>query len=152
MRACLLGRKDLLGMNNIQSSSRSKFYSSLFDYAYELEYGCVLIMFIVFELVLSLVLCSWYVHHCSSLFIRLVWLGFVDTVFGHISFDVYLELIKNRSADEATVTSLKGSCRWRWLPMRKLLNKTKSRGGDVFVPMISISVCRWPQQMICRWL
>jgi len=58
MRACLLGRKDLLGMNNIQSSSRSKFYSSLLDYAYELEYGCVLIMFIVFELVLSLVLCS----------------------------------------------------------------------------------------------
>jgi len=33
-------------MNNIQSSSMSKFYLSLYGYAYELEYGCVLIMFI----------------------------------------------------------------------------------------------------------
>ena len=40
-------------MNNIQPSSMSKFYSYLYDYAYELEYGCVLIMFIVYELVLS---------------------------------------------------------------------------------------------------
>ena len=56
-------------MNNIQSSSMSKFYSSLYDYAYELEYGCVLIMFIVYELVLSS--CAMFLI-CSSLFIRLL--------------------------------------------------------------------------------
>ena len=43
----------------------SKFYSSLYDYAYELEYGCVLIMFIVYELVLSS--CAMFLI-CSSLF------------------------------------------------------------------------------------
>jgi hypothetical protein len=52
-------------MNNIQSSSMSKFYLSLYDYAYELEYGCVLIMFIVYELVLSS--CAMFLI-CSSLF------------------------------------------------------------------------------------
>ena len=43
----------------------SKFYLSLYDYAYELEYGCVLIMFIVYELVLSS--CAMFLV-CSSLF------------------------------------------------------------------------------------
>jgi len=52
-------------MNNIQSSCMSKFYSSLYDYAYELEYDCVLIMFIVYELVLSF--CAMFLI-CSSLF------------------------------------------------------------------------------------
>ena len=52
-------------MNNIQSSSMNKFYLSLYDYAYELEYGCVLIMFIVYELVLSS--CAMFLI-CSSLF------------------------------------------------------------------------------------
>jgi len=52
-------------MNNIQSSSVSNFYSSLYDYAYELEYGCVLIVFIVYELVLSS--CAMFLI-CSSLF------------------------------------------------------------------------------------
>ena len=52
-------------MNNIQSSSTSMFYSSLYDYAYELEYGCVFIMFIVYELVLSP--CAMFLI-CSSLF------------------------------------------------------------------------------------
>ena len=52
-------------MNNIQSSSMSKFYLSLYDYAYELEYGCVLIMFIVYELVLSS--CAMFLI-CSSMF------------------------------------------------------------------------------------
>jgi len=52
-------------MNNIQSSSMSKFYLSLYDYAYELDYGCVLIMFIVYELVLSS--CAMFLI-CSSLF------------------------------------------------------------------------------------
>jgi len=37
--------------------------------------------------------------------------GDVDTVFGHVSFDAYLWLVKYKSADEATVTSLQGSCR-----------------------------------------
>jgi len=36
--------------------------------------------------------------------------------------------------------------------MKRQLNATKSRGGDVFVPMTSINVCRWPQQEVCRWL
>ena len=43
----------------------SKFYLSLYDYAYELEYGCVLIMPIVYELVLSS--CAMFLI-CSSLF------------------------------------------------------------------------------------
>jgi len=52
-------------MNNIQSSSMSKFYLSLCDYTFELEYDCVLIMFIVYELVLSF--CAMFLI-CSSLF------------------------------------------------------------------------------------
>jgi len=35
----------------------------------------------------------------------------VDTIFGYISSDAYMGLVKYRSADEATVTSLHGSCR-----------------------------------------
>ena len=38
---------------------------------------------------------------------------FVDTIFGHVSLDANLGLVKYRSTDEATVTSLQGSCRWR---------------------------------------
>jgi len=56
-------------MNNIQSSSMSTFYSSLYDYAYELEYGCVLIMFIVYDLVLSS--CAMFLICSSLLFIVL---------------------------------------------------------------------------------
>jgi len=52
--------------------------------------------------------------------------------------------VKYRSAGWAMVTSLQGSCRWGWLPTRRQLNMTKSRRGDVFMPMISIGVCRWP--------
>ena len=37
----------------------------------------------------------------------------VDTVFGHVSLDTHLELMKRRSADWAMVASLQGSCRWR---------------------------------------
>ena len=65
-------------MNNIQSSSMSKFYLSLYDYAYELQYGCVLIMFIVYELILSscamFLICSslfFIVHHISMIRIRI---------------------------------------------------------------------------------
>jgi len=65
-------------VNNIQSSSMSKFYSSLYDYAYELEYGCVLIMFVVYELVLSsCAMCliysslSFIVHQISMIRIRI---------------------------------------------------------------------------------
>ena len=35
----------------------------------------------------------------------------VDTIFGHVSLDTHLELMKCRSADGAMVTSLQGSCR-----------------------------------------
>jgi len=65
-------------MNNIQSSSMSKLYLSLYDYAYELEYDCVLIMFIVYELVLSsyamFLICStlfFIVHQISMIRIRI---------------------------------------------------------------------------------
>ena len=54
-------------MNNIQSSSMNKFYSSLYDYACELEYGCVLIMFIVYELGLSS--CAMFLIFSSLFFI-----------------------------------------------------------------------------------
>jgi hypothetical protein len=37
----------------------------------------------------------------------------VDTVFGHVSLDTHLELMKHRSADWVMVASLQGSCRWR---------------------------------------
>jgi len=56
-------------MNHIQFSSMSKFYSSLYDYSYEVEYGYVLIMFIVYEPILSS--CAMFLI-CLSLFLRLV--------------------------------------------------------------------------------
>ena len=56
---------ELLGMNTIQFSSMSKFLSYLYDYAIELEYSCVHILFIVYELVLSS--CAMFLM-CSSLF------------------------------------------------------------------------------------
>jgi len=66
-------------MNNIPSSSMSKFYSSLYDYAYELEYDCVLSMFKVYELVLSsyamFLICSslfFIVHLISMIRIRIM--------------------------------------------------------------------------------
>jgi len=56
---------ELLGMNTIQFSSMSKFLSYLYDHAIELEYSCVHILFIVYELVLS----SYAMFlMCSSLF------------------------------------------------------------------------------------
>jgi len=36
--------------------------------------------------------------------------------------------------------------------MKMQLHMTTSRVGDVFVPMTSINVCRWPQQEVCGWL
>jgi len=56
---------ELLGMNTIQFSSMNKFLSYLYDYAIELEYSCVHILFIVYELVLSS--CAMFLL-CSSLF------------------------------------------------------------------------------------
>jgi len=44
-------------------------------------------------------------------FILQNWGACVDTVFGHVSFDTHLELIRCKSADGAVVTSLQGSCR-----------------------------------------
>ena len=52
-------------MNTILFSSMSKFLSYLYDYAIELEYSCVHILFIVYELVLSS--CAMFLM-CSSLF------------------------------------------------------------------------------------
>jgi len=56
---------ELLGMNSIQFFSMSKFLSYLYDYTIELEYSCVHILFIVYELVLSS--CAIFLM-CSSLF------------------------------------------------------------------------------------
>ena len=55
-------------------------------------------------------------HYCREFrsindFILQNWGACVDTIFGHVSFDAYLGLVKYRSVDEATVTSLRGSCR-----------------------------------------
>jgi len=35
----------------------------------------------------------------------------VDNVFGHVSFDTHLEIMRCRLADGAVVTGLQGSCR-----------------------------------------
>ena len=96
-------------------------------------------------------------HYCREFrsindFILQNWGACVDTVFGHVSFDTYLELVKWRSADGVMVTSLQGSCRWRWLPMGRQPNMTKFRSDDIFVPMTSAVVCRWLEQVVCRWL
>jgi len=56
---------ELIGMNTIQFSSMSKFLSYLYIYANELEYSCVHIFFIVYELVISS--CAMFLM-CSSLF------------------------------------------------------------------------------------
>ena len=87
-------------------------------------------------------------HYCREFrsindFILWNWGACVDTIFGRVSFDTHLELMKCRSADGAMVTSLQGSCRWRWLPMGRQPNMTKSRSDDIFVPMTSAGVCRW---------
>jgi len=52
-------------MNTIQFSAMSKFLSYLYDYAIELEYSCVHMLFIVYGLVLSS--CAMFLM-CSSLF------------------------------------------------------------------------------------
>jgi len=52
-------------MNTIQFSSMSKFLSYLYDYAIELEYSCVHILLIVYDLDLSS--CAMFLM-CSSLF------------------------------------------------------------------------------------
>ena len=54
----------------------------------------------------------------------------VDTIFGHVSLDTHLELMKRRSTDWAMVASLQESCRWRMVPMEKQVNMTMSRDGD----------------------
>ena len=44
-------------------------------------------------------------------FILRNWGACVDTVFGHVSFDMHLELMGCRSASGSKVASLQGSCR-----------------------------------------
>ena len=63
-------------------------------------------------------------------FILRNWGACVDTVFGHVSLDVYLELMRCRSAGGRVVTSLQKSCRWGLVPMRKWRDMTKARSGD----------------------
>jgi len=41
------------------------------------------------------------------------------------------------------VAGLQKSCRVGLVPMGKQPNMTKSRSGDVFVPMTSADGCRW---------
>ena len=84
-------------------------------------------------------------------FILRNWGACVDTVFGHVSFEAHLELMKCRSADGAMVTSLQGSCRWRSILMGEQPNMTKSRSGDAFMPMANADGCRWRWKVVCRW-
>jgi len=84
-------------------------------------------------------------------FILQNWGACVDTVFGHVSLDVYLELMRCRSAGRDVVTSLQKSCWWGLMPMRKRQGMAKSRSGDGFVPMTGEGGCRWLWEMICRW-
>jgi len=86
-------------------------------------------------------------HYCREFrsindFILQNWGACVGTVFGHVSFDTHLELMRCRSVDGAVVTSLQGGCRWRWLPMGRQPNMTKSRSDGIFMPMTSASICR----------
>ena len=75
----------------------------------------------------------------------------VDTVFGHVSLDEYLELMRCKSAGRDVVTSLQKSCRWGLVPMRKRQSMAKSKSGDGFVPMTGADGCRWLWEMVCRW-
>jgi len=45
------------------------------------------------------------------IFIFQNWGECVDTIFGHVSLDAYLELMRCRSADKKVVTSSQKSCR-----------------------------------------
>ena len=71
----------------------------------------------------------------------------VDTIFGRVWGPV-----EYKSAGGATVTRLQESCRWGELLMKRQINVTKSRSGGAFVPMVSVSPCRWLWWEICRWL
>ena len=84
--------------------------------------------------------------------ISLARLPIVDTIFGHVSLDAHLELMKCRSVGGKMVTSLQESCRWGLVPMGKRQDMTKSRSGDGFVPMTSIDGCRWLWKVVYRWL
>jgi len=57
-------------------------------------------------------------HYCREFwsindFILRNWRACVDTVFGHVSLDTHLELMKLRSAGWVMVASLQKNCRWR---------------------------------------
>jgi len=75
--------------------------------------------------------------------ISLARLPIVDTIFGLVSLDAHLELMKCRSVGGKMVTSLQESCRWGLVAMGKRQDMTKSRSGDGFVLMTSIDGCRW---------
>ena len=84
-------------------------------------------------------------------FILWNWGACVDTIFGHISLDACLELMRWRSAGGQVVAGLQKSCRWGSVPMGKWQNMTKSRSGDGFMPMTSADGCRWLWKAVCRW-
>ena len=75
----------------------------------------------------------------------------VDTVFGHVSLDAYLELMRCRSVGKKVVTSSQKSCRWGLVPMKKRQNMAKSRSSDGSVPMTGADGCWWLWKVVCRW-
>ena len=48
-----------------------------------------------------------------DLFFSILAMESVDTIFGHVSLDTHLELMKHRSAGWVMVASLQKSCRWK---------------------------------------
>ena len=65
----------------------------------------------------------------------------VDTVFGHVSLDAHLELMKHRSAGWVMVASLQKSCRWR---------NDADRGNNWMwiTPRVMMCSSRWPVPML----
>jgi len=59
--------------------------------------------------------------------------------------DTYPGLVEYRSARQSN-----GKWSAEELPMRRRLDVAKSMGGDMFVPMASINLCRWLQWRVCR--
>jgi len=76
-------------------------------------------------------------------FILRNWGAWVDTIFGHVSLDTYLELMRGRSASRKMVAGLQMNCRWgycRWESDGIWLNPGSS---DEVVPMTSNNGWGW---------
>jgi len=66
----------------------------------------------------------------------------VDTIFGHVSLNTYLELMRSRSARRKSGGWFADELPMGLVPMGKRRNMTKSRSSDGIVPMTSTDGCR----------